>query len=70
MMRTGTIIDTRLGKIRCGIVEDEEMFPLTQSMMVVTSPIGDRPATVCSNDNHAAEYPPFFDSSPVVSALA
>ena len=41
-MRTGTIIDTRLGKIRCGIVEDEEMFPLTQSMMVVTSPIGDQ----------------------------
>ena len=42
MINTGTNADTRLGKKRCGIVAEVEIFPLTHSMIVVTSPMGDQ----------------------------
>ena len=39
---TGTKADTMLGSIRFGMVAEVEMLPRTQSMMVVTSPMGDQ----------------------------
>ena len=38
-IKTGINADTILGRIKWGIVDEVEIFPLTQSMIVVTSPI-------------------------------
>ena len=41
-IKTGINADTILGRIKWGIVDEVEIFPHTQSMIVVTSPIGDQ----------------------------
>ena len=41
-IKTGINADTILGRIKWGIVDEVEIFPLTQSMIVVTSQIGDQ----------------------------